>query len=263
VNYNILNGGLIVKVNNQLYLTNKNSLDTNFGCEGIPWFMNNDSNDIFYSDQKQNNGLYKWNIELQSESLILDKPCYGLILHNESLYYIDENNEQLYCYPKNGKKETKVVVEEINNFIIDNDYIYYATPEYIKRCDLSGRNIEKLYDGSAAMMVLIDEKLAFADKKNQNILTILDLNTLTLETITDISVSFINTDGQYLFCANSQNNNNIFRVNPQDGKSIRMCSEHTTHLHIIDGDLLFCVNNEWHKMSLFGGEAIKIRGTRI
>lgn len=53
MNYNILNGGLIVKVNNQLYLTNKNSLDTNFGCEGIPWFMNNDSNDIFIATKSR------------------------------------------------------------------------------------------------------------------------------------------------------------------------------------------------------------------
>lgn len=258
MNYNTINGGLAIKVNNQIFLTNKESLSTNFGCEGVPWFMNHDLDNIFYSNQRQKNALYKWSIELKTESLVLDKPCYGVILHEECLYFINENDGLLYCLPRNAKKETKVINEEINNFIIEDKLIYFATSEHIKRCDISGRNIEKLHDGSASMMILIDKKIAFADKNKQNTLALLDLETLTKENIEDISVSFMNTDRQYLFCANSQNDNNIFRVNPQNSKAIRVCSEHATFLHIIDDHLVFCIENEWHKMSLYGGETIKL-----
>mgnify|MGYP001160569857 CR=1 FL=1 len=258
MNYNLLNGGLVLKAGNRFFVSNIKTLLTNVDYKSMFWFMNHDGNEIFYTDERRDNHLYKWNIQQQSAGLVINKPCYGVILHLDTLFYIDENDGRLYCCPKHGNRASKIVDEEINCFIIEDDRIYYSTSSHIKRCTLTGSNTEILCDAAASAMILINDILAFADKNNHYILTLLDINTLNRITISEISVSYMNTDGQFLYCINSNSNNNIFRINPKTCKAIRMLNEQASHLHIIEDEIYFCIHKEWHKMSIFGGEAVKI-----
>jgi len=258
MNYNLINGGLILKVDNQFYISSLKTLSTNVNYRGMFWFMNYDDNEIFFSDERRNNYLYKWDIHQQSAALVIDKPCYQVLLHNGDLYYIDENDGRLYFCSRNGKHISKIVDEEVNCFIIEDEKIYYATSSYIKRCTLTGYNIEKLINASATALIILNDTVIFADKNNQYILTIFDLNTSNQVTIPEISVSHMNTDGQFLYCTNILSNNNIFRINPKACKALRMLNEQASHLHIIEDELYFCINKKWHKMSIYGGEALKI-----
>jgi hypothetical protein len=65
-------------------------------------------------------------------------------------------------------------------------------------------------------------------------------------------------DGRYLYCANRLNNRSIYMIDPENGDSIRICGESAEYLHVIEKELYFCINREWHKMSLSGGQYQKI-----
>lgn len=258
MDYNLLNGGLVLKANNQFFISDIKNLLTNVDYQAMFWFMNYDGDEVYFSDQRRNHSIYKWNIRENKESLVLEKPCYQIVLHGDILYYINENDRNLYCCTKNGKSVSKVVNEEINCFIVEGKSIYYSTASHIKICSLTGTNIKVLCNSLASIIILINETITFADRNNNYTLTMLDINTLKQITMPEISVSFMNTDGQYLYCTNSINDNNIFRVNPQSYKAIRMLNEQASYLHIVDDELYFCINSIWHKMSTSGGKPKKL-----
>jgi len=256
--YNLLNGGLILKCPDGLIISDMNNFTTNIDLNGMFWFMNCDGTCIYYSDQRYGNYLCKWDLHAASKTVILERPCYLVTLYNDWIYYIDESDYKLYRCMLNGKNNTRIVHEEINCFVIEEGKLMYSTQTQIKICDINGNYIEKVFDAHAASMIFIDGIIAFADKNNQHVLTLLDTNTMERIVIPDVSVSFMNTDGQYLFCSNAYSEKNIFRVSLSDGKIIRMCNESAEYLHIIDGSIYYSVHGDWYRMNISGGQAIKL-----
>lgn len=261
MNYNLVSGGLILKAGDKLISSNVKKLTTEFGTstlDGMFWFVNFDGTSVFYSDQKRGNALYKFSIEGQTSELILDKPCYGLYLNKEWLYYINEHDQNIYRCLTNGKSETKIVNEQVGGFILDEENIFYTTTQGIKRCNETGSEKKTLSDAEASNLISIGSMLVFADKNNQHVLTFLNLNTNSTKVIDQIAPSSLNTDGRYLYCANRLNNKSVYRIDPETGSSIRICGESVEYLHVIENELYFCIDGEWHKMSLEGGQASRL-----
>ncbi|MFP4697786.1 MAG: DUF5050 domain-containing protein [Eubacteriales bacterium] len=261
MDYNITNGGIIGKVQDEFIMSNiKNyySIINDKRLDSMLWFINIENDSIYYSNQKADNYLCKMNIYELEENIILKQPCYGVVLHNEMLYYINEINNKVYRCQTNGKKETNIIDEEVNNFIINNELIYYTTSEGIWICDELGNENEKISEAQASMLVIIGEKLVYNDKNNKYNVTLLDMKTNSTKVIEDISSQSMNTDGKYLYCTNRLNNKSIYRIDPKQGNSIRICGESAEHLHIIDDKLFFSLEREWYNMPLIGGQFEKV-----
>ena len=260
MDYNLLNGGLILNVAGNLIISDIKNYTTRFRTEtdGMFWFMNTDGGSVYYSDQKRCNALCMMDIDRQKEEVVLDKPCYGLVLNNDWLYYINENDKKVYRCLKNGRSETKIIDAEVGCFIIEEECIFYSTPQGIYTSTESGSDREKLSDSLASSMLFINEKLVFSDKNKHNVLTILDLNSDNVNRVDGIAPSSMNTDGRYIYCANRLNERSIYRVEPEKGNSIRICGESAEFLHVIDNELYFCIYHEWHRMSLAGGQPEKV-----
>jgi hypothetical protein len=259
VNYNLINGGLIINVNGRHLISNLKECSTNADeVEGMFWFMNKDGTNIYYSDQNQNNALCRLDLVNKKNEVILKKPCYGVTLHNNWLYYVNEDDEKVYRCSKDGKSETRVINEKVNFFIIEDKYIYYATPDSIKKRKLSGRSMELVYDGTTTFMLIVKDKLAFADKNNQYSLAIMNLSTKGIERFPDISVSGLNTDGRYFYCINRLKNNSIYRIDIDTSMSIRICNKNAQYLHILSDELFFLVGYQWYKLRSSSGGPIKL-----
>lgn len=260
MDYNILNGGLVLKVDGRLIISDMKSYRTvcDSETEGMFWFMNFNGTSIFYSDQKKNNALCRMDVTAKREELILDKPCYGLLLYKDWLFYINEDDHKIYRCLTNGKSEAKVTDEETGSFILEEDCIFYTTPQGIKTCNKEGNNRETVSDADASVLILIDKNLGFPDKKKLYAVTLLDLNTNKTKIVEHMASASMNTDGRYLYCTNRLNGKSIYRVDPEQGTSLRICGESAEYLHVIDNELFFCINREWHRLPLAGGQYEKI-----
>ncbi len=260
MDYNLLNGGLILKVGEGLVVSDIKSSTTIFNSRvnGMFWFMNFDGNSIFYSDQKRDNSLNRIDLREQREILLLDKPCYGVVLYKDFLYYINENDRKLYRCMINGRNEARIIDEQVEGFILEQGCIFYSTPQGIRSCSETGSQRETISDIPASKLVLIGERLVFSHKGRQHVLTIMDLNTGNANIVQAVAAASINTDGTYLYCANRLNGKSIYRIDPEHYSSIRICSESADYLHIIEKELYFYANSQWCRMSLMGGQAEKI-----
>ncbi|NLD47423.1 MAG: DUF5050 domain-containing protein [Clostridiaceae bacterium] len=260
MDYNLNNGGLVLKLEEKFIISDMKSYKTVYGSDtgGMFWFMNYDGSAVILSDQNKNNSIYRMDKEKCSMELLLDKPCYGLFLKEDWLYYINENDRKVYRCQTNGRNETKVIDEQVGKFILEEDRIFYTTPQGIRTCAISGSDRDIVSDAVAAELMLINGKLVYTDKNRQHVLTIMDLDDKTVKTIDDMAPSSMNTDGQYLYCANRLNDRSIYRIDINNESSIRICGESCEYLHIIGSELFFCIDREWYRMSLTGGKYEKV-----
>lgn len=273
MNGNLQNGGLIVKAGEAIFITDiKNysgtySLDREnaqaepIHYEGLFWFMNEAGHSLYYSDQLKGDVLCKLDIVKQQVEVLLDKPCYQLRRYEDWIYYIHEEDHRLYRCATNGKHDMKLIDEYVESFLLYEGQIYYATSSGIKRSTKSGEDRERISELTTSSLVRIGNKLCFPDPKNRHRLMLLDVESQTVTIVDNMDVLSMSTDGRYIYCANRLNGNSIYRVDPVHGGSIRICGENADFLHVLDNDLYFCSGREWHRISLFGGEAETITFT--
>lgn len=268
MNYNINSGGLICEADGKLlladirhysgtYLLTASSEDKPH-LEGMFWFMNRAGDDIYYSDQLQGHRLYRMNLSTQSEERLQDRPCYGLTLSGDWLYYKSENDHKLYRCLLNGKNESRVTDEPIECFVVEGDQVYYGTQQGIRSCHVTGKDREQLSESVAIHLIKIGDTLIFADTKNQYLLTAVHLETGEARVYADMSPNSLNSDGRYVYCANRNNDSSVYRVDLDTGNKIRICGERADHIHILGDTIYFSSGFEWYKMSLTGGQAEKV-----
>lgn len=266
MNYNIINGGLIQEHHGRLLVTDWQDYSGTYLVEeerrvplnGMFWFMNASNGSLYGSDQFRDHHLIRLDLDSQRAELLAEYPVYGLTLGGEWLYYINESDRRLYRCHLDGRHESRLTDEDTSSFLLDEERIYYTTGQGIRSCGLTGNGREVISEHAAVHMILLDGQLIFGDKKNQYALTMLDLLTGRTEIHTDIAPNSLNSDGRYLYCANRSNGSTIYRIDPASGTKIRICGDSADVLHIVDGDLYFCNNREWYRMSLFGGQAVKV-----
>lgn len=266
MNNNIVNGGLIFKQGGRTFAADLQNYSGTYMeqdgrrilLDGMFWFMNEAGGWIYYSDQKKGNSLFRFDPGTQRVEEITDRPAYGLTLSGDWLYYINESDNKLYRCPLDGKRESKVIDDEVDSFFIDGEQIYYTTGQGIRTCSVTGSDRELVSDHLAVHLVKLGMKLIFADKKNHYSLTVLDPVTGVAETHTDITPNSLNSDGRYLYCANRSNESSVYRIDPVSGTKIRICGESADYLHIVEESIYFCNNREWYRISLSGGQAVKV-----
>ncbi|TCK90649.1 uncharacterized protein DUF5050 [Natranaerovirga hydrolytica] len=265
---NSINGNLILAVEDSIIINNLSQSNTillnnnEVVCEidALMWFMNDRDHFIYYSDQKKDNFLCKYNLLTQEETVVVETPCYGLTHDEEYLYYINEKDGKGYRCLVNGKSKTKIIDEQIMSFIIIENSIFYASQKGVIKCDKEGLKKEKVLDTQTNCMVLLKDKLIFNDIKLNNSLSILDLESQDVTNISSIIPSSINTDGESIYCTNALNNNNLYKMNLEDHTTIRICGENVNDLHILNDDIYFRVQKEWYTMPLAGGQYKKVMG---
>lgn len=269
---NSSNGGLALRTGRNLLLTDiKHYSGTWLHYEasgekklldGVFWFMNQaEENRIVYSDQARGNQLCCIDLGTYVSQVLVDQPAYGVIVHGDWIYYLNETDHAIYRCSLSGKDKSRIVDDRVEAFLIDQERIYYTTQQGIRSCSLIGRDRELVAEDQAVHMLRIGDKLVYANKKQHYLLTFLNLHTGTTEQDEAIVPNSLNSDGRYLYCANRSNEMTIYRMDPETGHKIRICGESADYLHIVEDMIYFCSRREWYRMSLSGGQAFKIEGS--
>lgn len=264
---NLSSGGLVLRADDKLVITDLERYSGSFlydqqegrylRLDGILWFMNHAVQYVYCSDQRRANRLCRLDLESRNLEIILDRPVYGLIHKEHWLYYINEEDKHLYRCHLNGDQESRLTKDAVISFVLYGQTIYYSTEQMIRSCTLAGEENERFIDFGAVGMHLIGSKLAFADRNKQYALTTADVSTGDIQVFGDIIPVSMNSNGRYLYCANRSNGNSIYRIDLEQGSKIRIYGDRADYLHIVGDELYFMNKQEWLRMSLFGGQALK------
>jgi hypothetical protein len=262
MNYNAMNGGLVTKHEQEWIFANFKTFTTEpaekYG--GMRWFMDTDGSYMYYSDQRKGNALCRMDLNTLHTEIILDRPCAQVVLKQEGLYYIDEEDQRLHYMELSSRRSKKLTAESITAFLVEGELLYYSSMDGIYSLSNTAAVKEKVHHASASILVKVGAFLAYNEKQQQYVLSLLDLNTSTVRTLSDVTPSSLNTDGTYLYCANRLYDRSVYRIDPRSGQTVRICGESAEYLHIIEGDLIFAIGGVWHKMPLTGGNYEKLRG---
>jgi len=244
---NIGNGGLVVELRNSSVFSDFNRL----------WFMNSDNEFIYYSDGSSH-FLCRYNENDLGGTAVLQKQCTNITLHDDRLYYINENDRRVYCCLRDGRSDELVINDTVKEFVIvEKGYIVYVSKSGdIKNCDgviVAGVNPVRLCATS--------DKLFFADGSNNFALSCIDLNPVgdsLIHRIENAVPSYINSMGQFIYFTNVLEGNMLFRLDTETETILKICGESAEYPHIIKDNLFFWNGRAWKYLSLEGGMAKEV-----
>lgn len=262
MDYNLVNGGLIAFAGDEPIVSDFTTFRTTYRSvlDGMCWFMNVADTRVYYSDQRRRNAICFLDLEDGREHLILDQPSYGIVWDQGWLVYLNEEDGCIYRSDANGKQRDKLFGEKSSGFLLAGGLLYAATNRGIVCQRMDGAERELITDGITCGMVMAGGKLAYADHANRGRLTLVDTVTGQIDVMHDYVPISLNTDGHYLYCSNVHRQRSIYRIDPERMSGIRICGWHADYLHVIDDELYFVSNREWHRMSLSGGQPRKVVG---
>ncbi|MCL2633122.1 MAG: DUF5050 domain-containing protein [Oscillospiraceae bacterium] len=226
---NITNGGLAVKWQGGIVFALPNE-----------WFLNSDDEYIYYSNRDDENRLYRKHNVNDKGKLILGKPCSGVVLFSDSLYFVNESDRKVYRCSKDGKNVIACSKSETYEFTVLSDGTVYTNPHAKRLC---------AYENS----------VFFADGGNSgNIFALTKVIPRTNETevFPSVTPSYINVHLGYVYYTDRTQNNKIFRFDPATNTKMSVFGGSAEYLHIIDDWLYFLVDKKWKRLSLLNfGEA--------
>lgn len=264
MDYNLVNGGLIAKAGSEWLISDLKTCRTRQRGEidGMLWFMNVDEGFVYASDQRRKHALVRVGLDHGDINVLLDQPCYGVMLEKEreQLYFLNENDGKLYRCSTDGKELERLTSDSIRGFVMEEEYLYLATDHGIYVGNRDGGHRERISECVTTSMAFAEGTLALADRTKQHRLTLIDARSGRSEGLDEFAPSSLATDGRYLYCANRVSRRSVYRIDPIRLSSIRISGDGADYLHVIDNDLYFCSNREWQRLSLAGGQPVSVTG---
>lgn len=170
---------------------------------------------VYYTDARHR--MCSIDTNGQNQKVILDKAIYYLVIEDQKAYYqLDEDNESIYVYDFQTRKETKLndrASYELN--VIDNT-IYYSSTDGIYRISTDGKGDEKLVGGKVFNLIYQNQKLYYTSQSDVNI-KVYDIQTQKEDTLINERSQLLNITSDYLFYQTSD-----MQINRYDIKSNKL-----------------------------------------
>lgn len=229
VSGNIANGGLAAKWRGTVVFAKPNE-----------WFLNSDDEHIYYSDRSDRNRLYRKREAGGEGTPVLKEPCSAVTLHEDGIYYINEDQMKIYHCSKEGRGRMQYSGESVTEFGLLRDGGIYANPGARRLC----------VDGQTAY---------FADVGNNYALTVADAASgAIIKVFPDVRPSFVNVHDGCVYYTDRMRGNAIYRLDTY-GSKLSVFGSSSGYLHVIDSWLYFISAKKWHRLSLLDfGEAEEI-----
>ena len=181
-------------------------------CENL--IVHNDT--IYYTDA--NNHFCEMSTDGQNQKTILSKAVYYPYLDNQQLYYqLDEDQESLYVYNLESKKETKLNDRPTYCINVVDDMIYYLSKDGLYRIRKDGKNDEKLLSGTFHNVIYSQGKLYYLSTEG---ICAFDIESQKVTVIKELVASFINMNDRYLFYLSMDGSVERYDLKTQEEKTI-------------------------------------------
>jgi len=222
MNGNIANGGIAVQLHGGVVFARPNE-----------WFLNADDDFIYYCDRNDSNRLYKMDGKSGNGRVVIKKPCSGVTLFEDGIYFISEDDKMVYRSTKEGRSINICSKTKATEFAVLKNGAVFVKP-YARRICTNGDDIFYA-DGSNEM--------------NLFALTRLNPENGKADVFPDIKPSYINVYNNNVYYTDRNRQNMIFWLNPSGG-NMSVYGGSAECLHIIGDWLYFLVQKKWKRLSL-------------
>ncbi len=266
MNNNIQNGGLVCKLYDAIILANMNSgigmhWDQERYLAGVmPWFLNVDGETLYYSDGAKGNYICQMTDE--REITLVEVPAYLVQQYKQYLYYINEEDSQLYRYSLYERQIQSVVKDTIETFILAEEHIWYTNEKGIFQQPLEGGMPQRICKNSALRLGYSNGKVFFIDKASYTINYIV-IQTGEVITISEAVASSMNIYGDCIFYNNMNDKSHLYRYSLESEFNIKFIPERANYIHIIDETMYYFNEDQkiWMQVSVQGGKPIQVMAT--
>ena len=264
---NIQNGGLICELEEQLLVT---SLSDGIGLtlvqeekkkyihQILPWFMNQDLDKlkIYYSDGLKNNYLYKMDLSTYQDTLLVSEPTYLLQKVGQQLYYINEENKNLYSYHIQERRIRRIIEDTVQHFIIQDETLWYTNEKGIFAMELRTEHSEKINGSLAIRLVCEGQSLFYIDKKKDYAVCYMNTKKGQVEVIEGSMASSINAYGDVIFYNNVKDKSHIYRFSLENEFNLKFIPERAQYIHILNNKICYLNQDQkkWMVVPLQGGK---------
>lgn len=175
--------GSLIKFNVK---TQENSLV----MEDVGLYMNLVGDWLYYCKQ---DGIYKAKLEDPDPSLVIEGNMSLLQILNDNMYYVVDG--AIDSTTTDGETRDFAVIQNASGFNIYKEALYYINTQngFIYKADLSGNNIETVYEHSVDMFYIIDDVIYFIDSEDSHVKRI-TLKLEGLETVVNYPCSGFNVN---------------------------------------------------------------------
>lgn len=267
----IQNGGLICQIDDELVIGNKVNDAGMYWLQGnshqelkdiMPWFMNQDETFIYYSDELKDRSLCRMTISDGTDVVLVKEPVYLLQRYKNELFYINEKNKQIYSYNIDDRIVHNMIAQEVFDFVITQDGIYYSNERGIFIASFDGKENDKMSSHQAIRLNVDENYIVFADKEKDYVLSYMDLKTGDVKTVEgSMTSSILAVEGQ-IFYSNARENSHIYRYSIENDLQFKVVPERADYLHLIDNNLYYLSVDRkiWMKAPIQGGKAVPVIG---
>ncbi|WP_432664426.1 DUF5050 domain-containing protein [Wukongibacter baidiensis] len=188
-----------------------------------------DSEWLYYTDTKVGN-LHKMSYDgMKRIELSAYSGANYTLIDNQIYYRSMEDESSLYRFNINTEENTKIVDEGVNGYYISEGYIYYmnSSDEKIYRVNLDGRNKEKITDQKLYSFIVKDDWIYGVDldfNKGSKLYRV-KTNGTELRKIADnanLSISNIFAYEDWIFYINSKDNRTLYKVKMDGSENVRV-----------------------------------------
>lgn len=268
---NTSNGGLIVRHQDMLIVSDLENYQGTFvlgendailkKIAGLMWFGISYGQHIFYSNQKDYDYLYCFDLEVFNEKCLLKKPVSHITLFEEKLLFLDESDRRIYKFDINTGKAVSLLKEQIFSFVVHEGIIYAAYASGLLKYNLHSGKSSVLTDHIPYTLNAAAHSLFFADRSQDFFLSKLEPGDKEPLRINNIKTQSIVVKEPFIYTANLLDNHSIIRLDMDTSSGIRFCGDKADKLHIIGDDLYYLNQNDknsWYKLSLAGGRSRRL-----
>ena len=175
----------------------------------------------------------------------------------EWYYYRSNEGGALYKMKADGSDKQQLTEDAVKQIHVIDDYIYYqcsvegSTGPCIKRIKKDGSDETALHNGMIENMKIIGDRIYFKDQMDS-----LHLHSIALDGSDEVKESAAEEmydyciDGKYLYYANGQDGNKIYRSNI-DGSDAVCMIDHEVNGMTIAGNKLYCNDSTTHYLSCY------------
>lgn len=189
----------------------------------------------------------------------------NVIRNNEWFYYIKTNYpKNLYRIKKDMSEKTKISNDDVEQFYIDKDKIYYigcdneTDKKGLYKMNLNGTNKQPILEGNISFLSILNDDLYYCDGLDGGNLYKIDKNGKNKKMIISGKAIYPNITNEWIYYINGLDNNSIYRCKLDGSYNVKINSADTKCLNVDNEKIYYSDSSNIYFMNHDGSFRNKI-----
>lgn len=224
------------------------------------------NNTLYYIGEKS---IKYYNNQLQNKPKSISFAwSKGFCIIGNKIYYI-EDGRKLFKINFDGTDKTKISSDEIHDFVVDENYIYFISYNDSKlyKMNIDGTNKELVSNDTPHLMVINKGWIYYINTSDNAKLYKIKVDGTGRTKLTETAIHSIDVADDFIYYIVKSNNNGIYKIKTDGTMNTKISNEKAYFIKTYKGSIYFTENNSGpnsiHKLNIDGTALKKLPLTDI